>query len=207
MASKVHGVGLDAQTRCAHWRSPSDVLALKAPCCGRFYACHSCHAELENHEWQPWPAATPGSEHALFCGVCQSSFSLEDYLGASCPACPACAAAFNPGCKNHWELYFNQSLVSKYSVNATCRAPTPRLFDSSDHKGILNFFKQAGYCAVANAISPQEVSQLNALCEKSQARWPERWDQISAMAPGSGPITAARHAQLNPVLRQEDKLP
>ena len=49
------GVGLDDETRCSHYRSPVDIVALKAGCCGEYYACHACHAALADHELVPWP--------------------------------------------------------------------------------------------------------------------------------------------------------
>src|SRR3954467_2097326 len=48
----VHGRALDAQTRCAHWHSPLDIIAIKMRCCGAYYACRECHDELAGHETQ-----------------------------------------------------------------------------------------------------------------------------------------------------------
>ena len=32
---EVHGVDVDPETRCAHWRSPLDIIAIQFKCCGR----------------------------------------------------------------------------------------------------------------------------------------------------------------------------
>jgi uncharacterized CHY-type Zn-finger protein len=36
---EVHGIDLDAQTRCIHYRKQSDIIAIKMKCCGVYYAC------------------------------------------------------------------------------------------------------------------------------------------------------------------------
>jgi uncharacterized CHY-type Zn-finger protein len=39
----IRGIELDAQTCCAHWYSPRDIVAIKMKCCGVYYACKDCH--------------------------------------------------------------------------------------------------------------------------------------------------------------------
>ncbi|WP_404286874.1 CHY zinc finger protein [Glutamicibacter arilaitensis] len=99
----VIGVEVDPQTRCAHYHQDIDVIAIKHFCCGQYYPCHLCHAEVAGHQVKLWPAERFG-EPAVLCGVCGEQLSVTDYLGTS--NCPACAALFNPGCKLHLELYF-----------------------------------------------------------------------------------------------------
>ena len=41
----VFGRDLDPQTRCAHWHSPLDIIAIKMKCCGAYWACRECHDE------------------------------------------------------------------------------------------------------------------------------------------------------------------
>ena len=101
---QVHGRGVDEQTRCAHWHGPSDVIAIRFRCCGRYYACFECHSELESHDAQRWPAAG-FSEAAVLCGVCRTELTISAYLDGGY-ACPSCGAAFNPGCSKHHHLYF-----------------------------------------------------------------------------------------------------
>ena len=100
----VHGLDLDPQTRCRHWRGPTDILAIKFRCCGEYYACFDCHAALAGHEAQVWPAQEFAT-HALLCGACGAEHSIAAYLGCNA-ICPACGAAFNPRCSLHHPLYF-----------------------------------------------------------------------------------------------------
>jgi len=100
----VHGVDLDPQTRCAHWRSPLDIVALKLRCCGAYYACRDCHDALAGHPAQVWPRADWDAP-AVLCGACGAEMSVRQYLACD-DRCPTCAAPFNPGCKLHRHLYF-----------------------------------------------------------------------------------------------------
>ena len=53
-----------------------------------------------------WPKTEFDTE-AILCGNCHNTFSIKSYL--SCRnACPICQTAFNPGCANHYHLYFEQ---------------------------------------------------------------------------------------------------
>jgi uncharacterized CHY-type Zn-finger protein len=100
----VRGVDLDDATRCAHWRSSLDIVALKMRCCGVYWACRDCHDALADHPAAVWPRAewqTP----AVLCGACGTELSIAAYLACD-DTCPACAAPFNPGCKLHRHLYF-----------------------------------------------------------------------------------------------------
>ncbi|RFA12384.1 hypothetical protein B7R22_16450 [Subtercola boreus] len=100
---RVLGATVDAQTRCIHYHSELDVIAIRFACCGDYYPCHLCHAESAGHEARVWPVARQDAL-AVLCGVCLAELSIADYLGVD--ACPHCAAAFNPGCRLHAYLYF-----------------------------------------------------------------------------------------------------
>ncbi|MDR4531947.1 CHY zinc finger protein [Glutamicibacter sp. PS] len=102
-AVEVRGVQMDAQTRCAHYHTALDVIAIKFICCGYYYPCHLCHAELADHAAQPWPVERR-AEPVVLCGVCRHELSVTRYLASE--QCPHCAAPFNPGCKLHSDLYF-----------------------------------------------------------------------------------------------------
>lgn len=102
-----HGRLVDDQTRCVHWNGPTDVIAIRFRCCDRFYACFECHAELETHEAQRWPADEFAAD-AILCGVCRAELSISAYMQGG-NACPSCGAAFNPSCANHHHLYFDVS--------------------------------------------------------------------------------------------------
>lgn len=101
---QVGGSVVDDETRCAHYASPLDVVAIRFHCCGRWYPCLHCHAEAEDHPVLPWPAARREAQ-ALLCGVCRHRFSIAEYLDTD--RCTACAARFNPGCGRHHPAYFD----------------------------------------------------------------------------------------------------
>jgi uncharacterized CHY-type Zn-finger protein len=100
----VRGVDVDSETRCAHYHTERDVIAIAFPCCETFYPCFECHEACCEHEPARWP---PGrfDERAVLCGICDSVLRIDTYL-ASEHRCPSCEATFNPGCANHWDLYF-----------------------------------------------------------------------------------------------------
>jgi uncharacterized CHY-type Zn-finger protein len=100
----VRGVDLDAQTRCAHWRSPLDIVAIRMKCCGEYYACKNCHDALAGHPAEVWPKSEFNRKAAL-CGACGGELSIRQYLDCA-NACPACGAGFNPGCRHHHHFYF-----------------------------------------------------------------------------------------------------
>jgi uncharacterized CHY-type Zn-finger protein len=100
----VHGVGVDAHTRCAHYHGPTDVVAIKFTCCDTFYSCHLCHQAVASHAPQVWPRAR-FNEPAVLCGACGSQLTVTQYIDSG-NACPHCKADFNPRCSNHYHLYF-----------------------------------------------------------------------------------------------------
>ncbi len=108
--AEVRGVDLDHQTRCAHYHGADDVIAIRMRCCDVYYACHACHAALAGHPADRWP---PHEWHtrAVLCGVCRHQLSIREYFACG-SACPACSAPFNPGCRNHYPLYFVLSKTS-----------------------------------------------------------------------------------------------
>jgi uncharacterized CHY-type Zn-finger protein len=101
---EVRGVDLDAETRCAHYHSPLDIVAIKMRCCGDYYACKDCHEALAGHAIRVWPCAE-WVEAAILCGACGEELSIAAYLAAG-DRCPACGAPFNPGCRHHYHFYF-----------------------------------------------------------------------------------------------------
>ncbi|PWK15940.1 DUF1284 domain-containing protein [Tumebacillus permanentifrigoris] len=101
---KVYGVQVDEQTRCKHYYSEIDIIALKFGCCERYYPCYECHLEAADHPPKPWPRAR-FDEPAVLCGACGHELTVQAYK--SCESkCPSCQAAFNPGCLLHHHLYF-----------------------------------------------------------------------------------------------------
>jgi len=100
----VHGDLVDNQTRCVHYNSESDIIAIKLRCCGRWYPCSECHAASESHKTEKWPK-TQFNEKAILCGACGRQLSIEEYFDSGF-ICPSCASLFNPGCASHYSLYF-----------------------------------------------------------------------------------------------------
>ncbi len=100
----VHGLDLDAQTRCAHYRSPWDIVAIRVKCCGEYYACKDCHEALAGHPLKTWPP-TEWNRKAVLCGACGRELSVDEYLACE-SKCPICAAPFNPECRRHHGFYF-----------------------------------------------------------------------------------------------------
>lgn len=100
----VYGKTLDGLTRCEHYHSVLDILAIKFPCCDRYYPCFECHEECAGHEAAQWPRAR-WDEKAILCGACGTEHTINEYL-ANPLNCPSCKARFNPRCSNHHHLYF-----------------------------------------------------------------------------------------------------
>ena len=100
----IRGIDLDGETRCAHWHSPQDVVAIRMKCCGEYYACKDCHDALAGHAADVWPTSA-WDEKAVLCGVCRGEMSIATYLACG-DRCPACGAGFNPGCRLHRHFYF-----------------------------------------------------------------------------------------------------
>ncbi|PAD20056.1 CHY zinc finger protein [Terribacillus saccharophilus] len=100
---QVHGKTVDGETRCEHYHSPLDVIAIKFACCNQFYPCHQCHEETVGHKVEVWPK-DQFDEKAILCGVCKTTLSISQYMHTD--HCPDCKAAFNPGCQLHHHLYF-----------------------------------------------------------------------------------------------------
>jgi uncharacterized CHY-type Zn-finger protein len=101
----VRGVDLDPETRCAHWYSPRDVIAIKMKCCGVHYACKDCHDALAGHPAEVWPRGEWETK-AVLCGVCGTEHGIRAYMDCA-DVCPSCGAAFNPGCRTHYHYYFD----------------------------------------------------------------------------------------------------
>jgi uncharacterized CHY-type Zn-finger protein len=102
--TKVKGSVVDRHTRCVHYHSELDVIAIKFKCCGDYYPCYSCHKTAAGHEAQVWPQAEWNTK-AILCGMCSTELTINQYLQCG-NTCPHCAAHFNPGCSKHYGLYF-----------------------------------------------------------------------------------------------------
>jgi len=101
----VFGQPVDGDTRCIHYASDPDIVAIMFKCCGRYYPCHRCHDEAVDHPTQVWPREE-FDRRAVLCGNCRCELTIQTYLDAS-DSCPCCRAPFNPRCREHRHLYFD----------------------------------------------------------------------------------------------------
>lgn len=103
-AEKVKGVGVDPETRCIHYHSEIDRIAIKFYCCREYYPCFECHQAVGCGNPQVWPKEE-FSQKTVLCGSCGYELTTAQYLQCE-STCPNCSAAFNPGCSLHKHLYF-----------------------------------------------------------------------------------------------------
>jgi len=99
----VHGFTIDDETRCKHYHSAIDVIAIKFYCCNTYYPCYKCHEEVADHKIKVWPKHK-FAEKAIFCGVCKTEHSITAYKEMD--SCTACGAKYNDRCSLHHHLYF-----------------------------------------------------------------------------------------------------
>lgn len=107
----VRGVDVGPETRCRHYDSELDVIAIRFPCCGTFYPCYECHLSAADHEPQKWGPEDDDAP-AVLCGICGSVLTVDEYLACD-DHCPECNAEFNPGCRRHYARYFSPALFEK----------------------------------------------------------------------------------------------
>ncbi|TFE02046.1 CHY zinc finger protein [Jeotgalibacillus salarius] len=101
---KVYGAVTDSETRCVHYHSELDIIAIKFYCCGRYFPCVSCHNEHGCDNRQVWPSER-FDEKAILCGKCGMELTISEYLKSN-SQCPSCHSHFNPGCSLHKHYYF-----------------------------------------------------------------------------------------------------
>jgi len=102
----VMGKPIDEFTRCVHYHSDKDIIAIKFKCCDQYYPCFSCHEETTDHTPQVWPKKEYDTK-AILCGQCRHELTINEYLNAG-DQCPNCSALFNPNCSLHYPLYFER---------------------------------------------------------------------------------------------------
>ncbi|UOQ93470.1 CHY zinc finger protein [Halobacillus shinanisalinarum] len=101
---KVKGIDVDPHTRCSHYHTDVDIIAIKFHCCNEYYACYACHQETASHSATKWPQ-DQWNEQAILCGNCQHELTINEYMSTS--NCPQCNSLFNEKCSNHFHLYFD----------------------------------------------------------------------------------------------------
>ena len=100
---EVRGVDVGGETRCAHYGTDRDVVAIRFACCETYYPCFRCHEETADHDAERWPVERR-DEPAVLCGCCGAELAVREYVGVD--SCPDCGARFNPACADHYHLYF-----------------------------------------------------------------------------------------------------
>lgn len=107
---KVYGPTVDDQTRCKHYHTGKDIIAIKFKCCNKYYPCYRCHEQCENHKITVW-GKDEFEELAILCGVCKTEHTINEYLNTD--HCLYCKSAFNEGCQKHYYLYFDYAADCK----------------------------------------------------------------------------------------------
>ena len=102
--TNVYGKLVDDHTRCEHYHSTLDIIAIKFKCCDKYYPCYQCHEETADHASQTWNKDERDTK-AILCGICKTELTINDYMESG-SHCPNCKAAFNPNCSKHYHLYF-----------------------------------------------------------------------------------------------------
>ena len=101
---KIRGKAIDDNTRCVHYHSSTDVIAIKFKCCSQYYPCYQCHEEEAGHDAEVWKKDEFDNK-AILCGLCKKEMTIHQYLHSG-NYCPGCGGAFNPNCSRHYHLYF-----------------------------------------------------------------------------------------------------
>ncbi len=91
-------------SRCSHYNSELDIVAIKFKCCNQYFGCIHCHNENVDHKTEQWKI-NEQDEKAILCGNCKTEMSINTYLNCN-NKCPNCKSNFNPKCCNHYHFYF-----------------------------------------------------------------------------------------------------
>lgn len=100
----IYGPTVDDESRCIHYQTQLDIIAIKFKCCNKYYPCYKCHNEAASHTIQRWDSSE-FNEKAILCGVCKHEMTINEYMMIE--ACPNCDAHFNNRCKYHYHHYFS----------------------------------------------------------------------------------------------------
>lgn len=122
MNIKVYGPVVDEETRCVHYHTSLDIIAIKFKCCGRFYPCYKCHEESESHPIERWQQKE-FIEQAILCGHCKNTLSIKEYMQST--NCPHCGAKFNSRCKAHYHIYFDVPEVKQCELSEKQNSKKP----------------------------------------------------------------------------------
>jgi len=104
MTPIVKGKTTDKHTRCIHYNSALDIIAIKFKCCDTYYPCYYCHEEEAGHLAKKWKKVEFDAK-AILCGNCSHEMTINKYFNSGYQ-CPSCHSLFNPKCANHNHFYF-----------------------------------------------------------------------------------------------------
>ena len=76
----VRGAVLDNETRCAHYHSEIDRIAIKFYCCDTYFPCYECHEEAGCGKPAVWPTEK-FTKNAILCGACGYEFDGRGVFG------------------------------------------------------------------------------------------------------------------------------
>lgn len=99
----IRGIDVDPETRCTHFDTERDVVALRFACCDAYYPCFRCHEAVADHPAERLSVTSP--ESAVLCGVCGAELTPSEFVDGE-HRCPECGVPFNPGCADHYDRYF-----------------------------------------------------------------------------------------------------
>ena len=141
---EIKGKKVDNQTRCIHYHSPLDIIAIKFKCCNSYYPCYQCHEEAADHPSQVWKKEDFETK-AIICGACKTEMSINTYKSSDYQ-CPSCSANFNPKCSLHDHLYFEVIVLnagsyikSTATLNDSCFEDTTILIVEHNASGSTGF--------------------------------------------------------------------
>ena len=64
---EVKGKLIDEHTRCIHYQSSLDIIAIRFKCCNQYYPCYQCHEEEAGHTAAVWKKEEWDTK-AILCG-------------------------------------------------------------------------------------------------------------------------------------------
>ncbi|OAB28277.1 hypothetical protein PMSD_22355 [Paenibacillus macquariensis subsp. defensor] len=106
----IYGAVVDNETRCVHYHTEKDIIAIKFKCCTRYYPCYKCHDEHADHSIERWPQEY-FDELAILCGSCHTELTIQQYMYTT--SCLHCGAIFNDRCTAHYPIYFEQHAIEE----------------------------------------------------------------------------------------------
>ena len=102
----IRGSLTDHKGRCIHYNSDVDIVSYRFPNDPHYYPCFQCYEAIHGH-FPRNKYNISSEEHAVLCGACKQTIAINEYVQVN--HCPHCHHQFNPGCHDHFHLYFNMN--------------------------------------------------------------------------------------------------